>query len=102
MALSKDIVLNDEALEKAVLDFKSIAEDIEALRKSIEIGLEHIRTGYRSTAGKKYADTCELRIADALYDQKKLIEKISDNLTDAKNEYQSVFNAYIAMNNKLN
>lgn len=98
---SKDIVLDQEAFAAAISSFNALTQDLESLRADINAQLEILAVGYNTTAGRKFIETCRGTILRILKEQYDIVEHVSANLQSANNEYEQVFTAYNAMNNKL-
>lgn len=92
--MSKDILIDEEVFETASKDFEELAEYILALRKEILDMLEDLRTGFDTPAGRKFYQSCAYGLANPLNQQAIVVRHISQNLKQAKNMYQSVFDEY--------
>lgn len=98
---SKDIVLDQEAFEAAIASFKGLSADLQSLQEDISAQLDILTEGYNTNAGRKFVTTCRETILKILKEQTDIVNHVSENLQSAKNEYDQVFAAYNAMNNKL-
>lgn len=98
---SKDIVLDQEAFDRAISSFKSISADIQSLQNDINAQLDLLAVGYNTAAGRKFVNTCRETILKIMKEQTDIVDHVSENLQSAKSEYEQVFAAYNAMNNKL-
>ena len=97
-----DIVLNDNAFEKAVNDFDELKNRMERLIKSMDTMLEDLSAGFKSTAGDKFISSCRNNLYKPLKDQKAIIEHILQTLRDVKKEYSSVFAEYNELKSLMN
>ena len=99
--LHRDIVLDEEAFNKAVSDFSDLAGRLQKLRESVEEMLNIVKTGFDTPAGAKFINSCEGNLLRPLDDQKLVIEHISETLQTAKSKYASVFDAYRDLNTAI-
>lgn len=98
---SKDILLDDDAFEKAAKDFIQLSKDMNSLKKDINRLLTELKQGFDTPAGKKFMESCESGLLKALEDQANVIEHVSNNLQGAKQSYQSVFAEYEKLNRMI-
>lgn len=87
--LSKDIVLDEAAFDKAINDFTDLAEELKGLRTDIEELLGVLKEGFDTPAGRKFINSCEKNLLEPLERQKLVIEHISSTLTDVKGSYST-------------
>ena len=89
-----NIVLDEEAFEKAIKDFEALGTKLQQLRTDIEDMLNQLKQGFDTPAGVKFINSCETNLYKPLDDQKLVIEHISKTLSDSKQKYESVFREY--------
>lgn len=92
--MAASILIDDEVFEKAAKDMDELSQYIRDLRKDILDMLEDIKTGMDTPAGRKFYNSCYSGLATPLYQQMVVVDHISQNLKQAKNMYQSVFDEY--------
>ncbi len=97
----KDIVLDDLEFQRAVKRFDDLSNRINTLQEKVSKSLEDLRSGFDTPAGHKFFDVCGTKLLDPMKDQARVIKHVSDNLKDAKNSYQSVFDEFIELNNSI-
>lgn len=98
MILGKDIVLDQEAFQRASQEFDVLSQDLQTLRSDIEKMLTEIAKGFDSPAGKKFIQSCKDHLLQPLDDQKIVLDHVVANLQMCKNEYQTVFDGYRELN----
>lgn len=96
--VSKDIVLDESAFDKAINDFADLAVQLQGLRTDIEELLGVLKGGFDTPAGRKFINSCESNLLDPLDRQKLVIEHISSTLTEVKGSYSTVFTEYGNLN----
>lgn len=96
--LSKDIVLDEAAFDKAINDFAELAGKLQSLRTDVEDLLGVLKGGFDTPAGRKFISSCESNLLEPLDRQKLVIEHISSTLTDVKGSYSTVFAEYANLN----
>jgi len=101
MILGKDIVLDQEAFQKASQDFEVLAQDLQKLHTDIEGMLDEISKGFDSPAGRKFIKSCKNHLLQPLDDQKIVMDHVSENLKMCKTEYQTVFDDYKQLNSEI-
>ena len=89
-----DIVLDDNAFNKAVSGFSDISKELNSLRNDIGDMLEDLVKGFDTPAGRVFIESCKKNLLDSLDKQKTVIDYISQNLNDSKTQYQKVFDKY--------
>lgn len=98
---SKDIVLDDDEFQKAIDRFNKLSERINTLHNDVSASLDDLRAGFDTPAGHKFFEVCGNKLLDPMKDQARVIQHVSDNLRDATNSYQSVFDEFIELNNSI-
>lgn len=101
MILGKDIVLDQEAFQKAAQDMSQLAGKLQQLREDIQQMLAKIKEGFNTPAGTKFIQSCESHLLQPLDDQKIVIDHVAENLNLCKTEYQSVFDGYRDLNTTI-
>lgn len=96
--VSKDIVLDESAFDKAINDFADLAVQLQGLRTDIEELLGVLKGGFDTPAGRKFINSCESNLLEPLDRQKLVIEHISSTLTEVKGSYSTVFTEYGNLN----
>ena len=97
---SQDIVLDEEAFDKAIEDFASLSEQLKQLRTEIEDALNGLKNGFNTPAGVKFINSCEKNLYEPLDAQK--LDHISSTLAESKQAYSSVFAEYEDLKNAIN
>ena len=90
----KTILIDEEVFETAAKDFDELSKYILDLRKEIFEMLQDFKTGFDTPAGRKFYQSCSSGLINPLNQQAVFISHISQNLRQAKNMYQSVFDEY--------
>ena len=98
---TKDIVLDDEAFNKAVSRMEKLATRISTLQTDITNQLENLRSGFDTPAGKKFFAACGTKLLDPMKNQAIIIDHVSKNLKMAKTSYDSVFQEFSTLNNAI-
>lgn len=98
----QDIVLDEEAFEKAAEDFENLSNKLKNLRADIESMLDDIKAGFDTPAGVKFINSCEKNLLEPLDNQKLVIDHIKETLRISKQQYESVFSEYSALQNTIN
>lgn len=93
-ALTKSIVLDEEAFAKAASDFEDLSQKINSLRKDIESMLDDLQRGFDSPAGRKFMDSCRNNLIKPMEEQKIVVDHISETLRKCTDAYRSVFDEY--------
>lgn len=100
--LIQDVVLDEEAFEKAIADFENLGEKLNNLRKEIEEMVDALKEGFNTPAGVKFINSCEANLFKPLDDQQLVLNHISSTLKDAKQSYSSVFDEYDRLKGLIN
>lgn len=96
-----DILLNKEAFINASKQLEQLSKDIGNLEKDVKNGLENLQQGFQTPAGDKFIKSCESHLLEPLRDQSLVINHVSQNLSTAKNKYETVFKEYQQLNNNI-
>lgn len=96
-----DIVLDQEAFNKAISDFSALSTRLENLRADVEDILETLETGFDTPAGRKFIKSCKSNLVNPLNDQKLVIDHIYESLTESQKAYESVFSEYQDLNSTI-
>lgn len=99
---SKDILLDEEAFNKASEGLSELAEKMRTLKTDISNQLENLKEGFDTAAGDKFFRACGNKLLQPMEDQCLVIEHVSLNLRTAKNSYDSVFSEYEELNTSIN
>ncbi len=99
---NEDIVLDEEAFNKAAADFTALGGQLQKLRSDIEDMLNVLKTGFNTPAGVKFINSCEANLFAPLDDQKLVIDHISKTLEESKQAYESVFREYESLQAAIN
>lgn len=99
--ISKDIVLDESAFDKAINDFSDLAVQLQSLRTDIEELLGMLKGGFDTPAGRKFISSCENNLLEPLDRQKLVIEHIYSTLNEVKGSYSTVFTEYGNLNTAI-
>lgn len=99
---NKDILLNDEAFDKAVEDFKALSVSLQELRGKVESMMKTLETGFNTPAGRKFIRSCQDNLFQPLDDQKLVLEHICESLESVKDTYAPVFTEYDELTKSIN
>lgn len=102
IVFGEDIVLDQEAFDKAISDFAALGVQLNKLRSDIEEMLNELKAGFDTPAGAKLINSCEENLFKPLDDQKLVLDHISKSLSDSKRLYESVFNEYESLQAAIN
>jgi hypothetical protein len=91
---SEDLVIDEEAFTKAILDFAELGKQMQKLREDLEDMMNTLRKGFDTPAGTKFIKSCEKKLFQPIDDQKKVLEHITTTLQESKQAYVSVFREY--------
>lgn len=98
----QDIVLDEEAFDKAIEDFATLSEQLKELRTEIEEVLNGLKGGFNTPAGVRFINSCEKNLYEPLDAQKLVLDHISSTLSESKQAYSSVFSEYESLKNTIN
>ena len=100
-AFTKDILLDDDKFVAASEQLVTLSTDIEQLKKDISELLTELEVGFDTPAGKKFISSCKNGLLKPMDDQAAVVKHVSENLTMARNKYESVFTEYMQLNNLI-
>lgn len=100
--LKKDIVVDEEAFEKAAKGFEELSQKIDSLITNVQDMLIQLGIGWNTPAGRKYIESCQGYLLVQLAAQKVVCAHVSENLRTARALYRSVFEEYSTVINELN
>ena len=100
--LKKEIVLDEEAFQKAMNEFATLGTQIQELKTEVTDMLQMVKEGFDTPAGAKFISSCETALLKPMEDQRLVITHISDTLSTARNQYESVFEEYTRLNQSIN
>lgn len=86
-----DLVLNQDAFERAKSDFKNKCEELKTLRANLQASFETLKTDWDTEAGRLFFDQFENKLLKHLDEYSKVFEHLSDNLSTASEKYEEVF-----------
>lgn len=96
-----DIVLDEEAFQKASDDFAALSTRLQNLDKEIEEMLTTLQKGFDTPAGRKFVDSCRKNLRQPMDDQRIVLEHISETLLEVRQMYAAVFSEYDAINTAI-
>ena len=94
VVFGEDMVLDEEAFEKAARQFADLSVQLQQLRTGLEDMLLQLKQGFDTPAGRKFVVSCEKNLFKPLDDQKLVLDHISAALLDSKQAYGAVFREY--------
>ena len=98
----QDIVLDEEAFDKAIEDFATLSGQLQQLRVDIEEAIEGLKSGFNTPAGVKFINSCEENLYEPLEAQELVLDHISSTLLESKQAYSTVFTEYENLKNAIN
>lgn len=103
MALSKDIVLNDAALQTASEDMKELKTRTENLKQKLKKMYQNLTTALDTPAGKALEVTAEDVLIEPIDKMLLVIDHISDTLNEVKGRgyYKDVFIKFEELNESI-
>lgn len=100
--LGNDIVLDEEAFEAAANGFEAISDKMKQLRQEVENMINTLKSGFDTPAGAKFINSCEKNLYKPIDDQRLVIEHIKETLLSSKQQYETVFDEYSALQSMIN
>lgn len=94
MGIYGDLIIDEEAFDKAVEDFSQLSSKLQALRTDVEEIVNGLKTGFDTPAGRLFINSCEKNLFEPLDAQKIVLDHISSSLKEARQTYSSVFDEY--------
>lgn len=101
-SINRNVVLSEEAFEKASSELDKIAERLRNFHDDIESNLNSLQNGFDTPAGDKYQVACKCNVLEPIIQQINEVKDVAEALKTAKNRYQSVFNDYEKLNQMIN
>lgn len=98
----QNIILDEDAFTRASGQFDELAKDMNTLTVEINNLLDELATGFDTPAGHKFIKSCRDKLIEPMRDQSLVIKHVSENLTQARAQYESVFTEYETLNSMLN
>ena len=92
--LKHNIVIDEEAFDRAVEEMKALEDDVRKLEKDVLEMMDLLREGFNTPAGRKFINACFSYVYNPVYMQRKVISQIYENLLTAKQGYRSIFADY--------
>lgn len=102
VVFGKDIILDEEAFNKAVSDFEELSGKLQSLRKDIEEMMTGLKEGFDTPAGRKFIKACETNLYKPMDDQKIVLDHIAETLQLSRQNYESVFTSYSELTQTIN
>lgn len=99
--LKEDIVLDEEAFNRAAADLTALSRRLQNLDAEIEDMLQTLQKGFDTPAGRKFVEACRNNLRQPMNDQKVVLEHISQTLSEVSTMYAKVFNEYESLNAAL-
>lgn len=99
---NEDIVLDEEAFQRAAEEFAALSEQLQQLDNEIEEMLQTLQKGFDTPAGRKFVQSCRTNLQRPMEDQKNVLIHISQTLADVREKYKVVFEEYSALNSAVN
>lgn len=96
-----DIILDEEAFDKAVKDFDNLTTRLGNLSDRIDDMLELIAAGLDTPTGRKLISSCQENVKKPMSDMKLVLGHIADSLKEAKTSYAIVFTEYDELNKMI-
>lgn len=100
--INRDITLDQDAFDSAAKKLEQLSKDMNDLKKEIQGLLDNLKTGFNTPAGEKFFKVYGENLIEPMAQQVIVIDHISKNLKEAKQLYDSVFEEYRMLNNKIN
>lgn len=102
VSFTKDILLDQDQFQSAANRFEQLSEDMTSLRQDIDKLLEELEKGFDTPAGRKFISSCKTSLLQPMDDMTAVIQHVSDNLSQARLKYESVFTEFQFVNNAIN
>lgn len=89
-----DLVIDEEALDRACTEFEELERKTYALCKDLgQLNID-LSEGFKTPAGEKFRLSYQQSLLLPVNEQLTVIRHISQNLKDARNNYRSIFDDY--------
>ena len=98
---SDDIILDEEAFQKASSDFEDLSTRLQNLNSEIEEMLTNLQKGFNTPAGRKFINSCRDNLRQPMSDQKVVLAHISETLAQIRQLYAPVFTEYDTLNRAI-
>jgi DNA repair ATPase RecN len=98
---TKDIVLVEEAFEKASQNLDELAREVRSLHDDILKALGELQTGFDTPAGRKFIESSKNGLLEQLKKQETAVSNYSSKLSAARQKYATVFSDYNELNKTL-
>ena len=98
---AKDITLYQEAFKQAAENFSTLSSQMAQLEADIAKLLGDLASGFDTPAGRKFMQSCEDNLLKQLRDQADVIQHVSNNLSTARTQYETVFTEFKALNRSI-
>ena len=98
----EDIVLDEEAFDRAVGEFADLSTRLQNLRNDMEQMLNDLKAGFDTPAGTKFINACKTTLFSPMDDQKLVLDHISSTLQESREAYRSVFDSYESLQSTIN
>jgi len=97
----RDILLDQNELDRASREMESLSSDVVNFKNTIEGLLDNLLIGFNTPAGRQFVATSREGVLNQLEQQAASIEHVANNLTEARDMYQSVFEEFASLNNNI-
>ena len=94
---NQDMVLDQDAFDRAAADFEDLRERIQRLRDEVDQALADLQTGFDTPAGRKFVTSCRNNLIKTLEEQRDVLNHISETIRSSNLEYSTVFHEYEAL-----
>jgi len=101
VAFGKTVVLDSVRFEEASRKLEALSEEMASLKERIQTLLDELKAGFATPAGDKFFAACGSNLIQPLDDQARVIAHISQNLSTAREMYQSVFKEHQTLENLI-
>ena len=89
-----ELFINEEALQRASEEFKELRQKTNALYRDLAALDEELSEGFKTPAGTKFRNSYRFGLLEPVAEQLIVMDHISENLNNARNSYQSIFDEY--------
>ena len=100
--LSEDIVLDEEAFDRAISGFADLSIKLRNLKDELVSITEALKAGFDTPAGVKFINACEANLFQPLDDRRIVLDHISQTLRESRQAYESVFREYETLQETIN
>lgn len=99
--IGQEILLDEDAFVEASRRMAALVVEMNNLRNQVSGLLDELRRGFQTPAGAKFFQACGSNLLQPLDDQKRVIDHVSENLRNARQSYESVFQEFRALNDQI-